>query len=194
MPSDLYILRYSHDLGNCLSVINLLTIVLEGGVNTAEETGYLATARKQIGCIAIMQLRLVLRLRTPASTVLSLSSSLEECRSLQRVDSAEHEIDWTVDGPDERFLGDAHAVSIILVEIADRWFAHGGGIVRACAREGNVHFRMQRAGDSHSAQFRPGMDHEVQAELALLVARFGGTLVGDLDGGHLTVMYPQASC
>lgn len=183
-----YIRRHSHDLGNCLSALDLQLMVLERSASTAGELDRLAAARKQIGCIAELQLRLGLRFRTPPATAVSLSACVEQCRSRQRIASEGMEIDWSFDGADCWFSRDSQAISVLVVEIADHWFARSGGTVAAYACDNCACFEMRHA--SESKQNPPKMEIDVRDELASVVERFGGVLVGEVGGAKLTVTFP----
>jgi hypothetical protein len=187
-----YIRRHSHDLGNCLSAMDLQAILLQRGGVTAEADATLTVIRKQIGCISEMQLRLGLRFRTPAFSVISLNCCLDECRSRSRIVSAENPLVWISADRDCWFRGDPQAVSVMMVEIADHWFAHCDGTINGYAREGNICLQMQRNVTARPAQTVPPMDPEVHDELAWLVTYYGGTLVGGVAGPELMVRFPQA--
>ncbi len=191
-----YMRRYSHDLGNCLSAIDLQTMVLQRSAGMAEEGPRLAIVRKQVACIVEMQLRLGLRFRTPPATAVTLSACVEQCRSRPRIASAEIEIVWSFDGTEAWLHAAPEAISVLVVEIADHWFAHGGGTIKVSASDGCACFQMQHTDDAERDQ--PLMEVGVQEELAALLARLGGVWVGVVSGTILTVTLPLtlagASC
>lgn len=187
-----YIRRYSHDVGNCLTAIDLQTMVLQRSLNTPGESNDLAIIRRQIGCIAEMQLRLELRFRAPIFTEIPLSSAVKQCRSRQRIGSAHRAIDWSFDGAECYFHADTQAASVIIVEIADHWFANAGGAIKAYACGGKVCFQMRRADAEDPEDSQPGLPAEVGDELSSLVSRFGGTLRCGTQVPELEVTFPAA--
>ena len=165
-------------------------MVLQRSVNTGAERHYLAIVGRQIGCIVEMQLRLALRFRPPLSTAISLNSFVAVCQSRQRIGSAERAIDWTLEGADCWFDADAQAVSVMLVEIADHWFALVGGSIKASACGGNVCFKMQRTMNANPEEGLPGLAAGITDELNAVVTRYGGKLICGAEGRELEVNFP----
>ena len=186
-----YIRRHSHDVRNCLAAMDLQAILLQRAGAGAVESSPIAKVRALIVCLEELQLRLGVRFRNPAPARVFLSSLFEQCRARQRVNSADKDVGWAFDGEDCSSLADAQAVSIIIVEVADRFFSLGGGTVKAFAGGGNACFQMQRSCDTETAHRPPALDAEVNDELAAIVARYGGTLVLGPDGLELLATFPQ---
>ncbi len=184
---DGYIRRHSHDLRNYLAAIDLQAILLQGAASIQGENRPVSIIRKGILCIEELQLRLGVRFRDPVPSEVSLSAVFERCQPDVRIPLAESELEWCFDGPDCRIHADAESVSIIIAELADRFFPHGQGVVKAFTSEGNACFQMRRTAATESRE----VDAAVTDELSALVARYGGTLTCGGDGQEITVAFPQ---
>jgi len=182
-----YIRRHSHDMGNCLSAMDLQLMMLQRSLNAPMEC--LGIVRRQIGCMAEMQLRLGLRFRPASCISVSLSSVIEQCRSRQRTAPTQNTIEWTVNGDEAWLQVDPQAVSVLILEIADHWFLSGPGTVDSSASAGKISFQMRRMLDGSSPD---GLAADVSAELNATVTRYGGTLICGLLRSELTVTFPQA--
>ena len=184
---DGYIRRHSHDIRNCLAAIDLQAMLMERAASSPGENLPVAIVRKMILCIEELQLRLGVRFRDPVPSEVSLSAVFERCQPDVRIPLAESELEWCFDGPDCRIHADAESVSIIIAELADHFFSHGQGVVKAFTSEGNACFQMRRTAATESRE----LDAAVTDELSALVARYGGTLTCGGDGQELTVAFPQ---
>ncbi len=182
-----YIRRHSHDVGNCLSAMDLQLMVIQRSLNSPSEC--LAIVRRQIGCVAEMQLRLGLRFRAASCSSVSVSSVIELCRSRQRAGPTQSIIEWTQNGDEACFQVDVQAVSILLVEIADHWFVSGCGTVESFAGAGKINFQMRRRQDDPSGD---GLPVDVRAELHATVKRYGGSLICGVSKCEIAVTFTQA--
>jgi hypothetical protein len=186
-----YIRHHSHAVGNCLSAMELQVVLVQRTSKSLEDSNHLAAVRNQIGCVVEMQQRLGLRFRAPVPAAVCLASVIEQCQSRQRVDSAERALVWSMDGGDCRFYADAQAVSVLVVEIADHFFRRGGGTIHGFARDGSVCFQMRHPADSTSERYPSSLATEIKSELSSIVVRYGGFLVGEVDGNSVEVAFPQ---
>jgi len=182
-----YIRRHFHDMGNCLSAMDLQLVMLQRSLNAPMEC--LGIVRRQIGCMAEMQVRLGLRFRAASCISVSLSSIIELCRSRQRTSPTQNTIEWTLNGDEAWLQVDPQAVSVLILEIADHWFMSGCGTVHSSTSAGKISFQMRRMLDDPLAD---GLAADVSAELNATVTRYGGTLICGLLRSELIVTFPQA--
>lgn len=180
-----YVKQHLHDVRNCLAAMDLQTVLMRRTVDAGSE-GMIAKVRKLIGCVEELQLRLGLRFHVPGTAAVSLRAIFENCRERPRVNSDDREIVWAFAGEDCVFLADQQAVCVIILELADHWFARRDGGISAFVRGKDACFQMQRASaDEHS------VDAEVPAELVDLISRHGGAV--EILGHSITIIFSSSS-
>jgi hypothetical protein len=183
-----YLRRHSHDVRNCLAAMDLQTMLLQHSYHVPE--GRLTTLRRLIGHVEETQLRLGIRFQKPTPADVALGFLLEQCQSRQRLGSAERQIAWSVEGGGFRISVDAMAVSVIVAEIADHFFAMGGGSIIAKADGVQACLSMERTVDDDQMMRLTAADAEAREELISIVARHAGELKFDAAGRKLTLSFP----